>query len=80
MKYKLSSLIYKLGSIKNRNMDVTNLEIGYYQNKKGRFYDLYLQHYILVLGTCYEIEEDIVVIYNAVLNSSLLLKCHDMYY
>ena len=26
-------LIYKLDSIKNRNMEVPNLEIGYYQNK-----------------------------------------------
>ena len=26
-------LIYKLGSIKNKNIEVTNLEIGYYQNK-----------------------------------------------
>ena len=32
MKYKLNDLTYKLGSIKNINMDVINLEIGYYQN------------------------------------------------
>ena len=45
---------------------VTNLEIGYQ---------------ILVLGTSsYEIEEGIDGIYNAVLNSSLLLQCHGMYY
>ena len=27
--------MYKLGSTKNRNTEVTNLEIGYYQNKKA---------------------------------------------
>ena len=42
-KYKLGT-----GSIKNRNINVTNLEIGYYQNKKGRFYDLYIYNTIFV--------------------------------
>ena len=41
-------LIYKLGSIKNRNKDVSNSEIGYYQNKKGGFYDLYIYNTIFV--------------------------------
>ena len=30
---KAAILKYKLGSIKNRNIEVTNLEIEYYQNK-----------------------------------------------
>ena len=33
-KYKWKILLYKLGIIKNKNMNVTNLEIGYYQNEK----------------------------------------------
>ena len=34
MKYKLSALIiYELGGITNRNREVTNLEIGHYQNE-----------------------------------------------
>ena len=34
-KYKWIILLYKLGSIKNKNKDITNLEIGYYQNEKA---------------------------------------------
>ena len=56
---------------------VTNLEIGYVKINTAGFYDLYVyntQYYILILGTSsYKIEEEMDGIYNAVLNSSLLL-------
>ena len=55
-------------------MDVTNLEIGYYQNKK-----LGTMIYISIILDCYFdmdiyiIVEEIDGIYNAVLNRSLLV-------
>ena len=68
----MSSLVYKLGTSKNKNSEVTNLEIGYYQNKIAGSM-IYIST-ILVLGTSsYKIEEEIDGIYNAVFNSSLLL-------
>ena len=53
---------------------VTNLKIEYVRINKARFYDLYIYITILILGTSsYKIEYKIDGIYNAVLNSSLLL-------
>ena len=37
-------LIYKLGSIENRNMDLTNVEKTYYQNKMLGSGFIYLQY------------------------------------
>ena len=65
-------LIYKLGSIKNRNMDVTNLEIGYYQNKKEGVM-IYISTILDSYCGSYKIEEELDGIYNDVLNIDLLL-------
>ena len=55
-------------------MDGTNLEIGYYQNKKldSMIYLSTILDSYFGMGI-YKIEEEIDGIYNAVLNSSLLL-------
>ena len=55
-------------------MEVTNLEIGYYQNKTAGsmiYISTILDSYF-GMGI-YKIEEEIDGIYNAILNSSLLL-------
>ena len=57
-----------MGSIKNKNIEVTNLEIRCYENEKAGS-----MIYISTSKSSYRIEEEIYGIYNAVLNSSLSL-------